>query len=95
MEANSGAFAFFLGAWFLDRSQGIPYFKHVFVMRPDLGLIESIFRSVIMRDPRIARVEYMRLDHDKKLRKLSCDYRAMTKQGEIVDIGPLIIEVPE
>lgn len=39
---------FWHGAWFLDTKQGIPYIESVLVRAPDLALVESLFRRVIL-----------------------------------------------
>jgi hypothetical protein len=46
-----------LGEWFLDERQGIPYIEKVFVKAPKLALIERLFRRVTTSTPGIQTVK--------------------------------------
>lgn len=59
---------FFYGEWFLDPTQGLPYFKYVFVVNPDLRLVESIFRRVILGTPGVAALDSLSLMFDRASR---------------------------
>jgi hypothetical protein len=61
----------FFGEWFLDARQGVPYFELILVKNPDLGRINSIFRSVIVETPGVAVVDRMTLALDSATRILT------------------------
>jgi len=41
-------FRFFLGEWFIDQRLGIPYFEKVFISNPDVPLLATLFRKVVL-----------------------------------------------
>lgn len=41
----------FLGEWFLDPSQGIPYFQTILGRKVPVSIIAQIFRSAIVQQP--------------------------------------------
>lgn len=85
---------FFYGEWFLDPTQGLPYFKYVFVNNPDLRLIESIFRRVILGTAGIASLDSFSLTFDRTQRKLSPVFFGRLTSGAKFtssDFGPFIV----
>lgn len=73
---------FWLGEWFLDQRLGIPYVRSVLVKNPDLVLIRSIFRRVILSTPGVARLDSLVLTHDRAGRRLVIeDFRATFVDG--------------
>jgi hypothetical protein len=51
----------FFGEWFLDADEGVPYFELILVKNPDLGRINSIFRSVILETPGVSSIARLQL----------------------------------
>lgn len=48
-------FRLFLGEWFLDERQGIPYFARIFgVKSPDMTVITQFFSNIITTTPGVA-----------------------------------------
>lgn len=85
---------FFFGEWFLDPTQGIPYFRYVFVVNPDLRLIESIFRRVILNTVGIASLDSYLQTFDKPNRALIPVFAARLTSGLLIqssDFGPLVV----
>jgi len=75
---------FFLGEWFLDTSQGMPYFQNVLVKQPNSQAIRAIFRKAILTTPGVLSVTNLELDLDNSLRKLSVSFQAETTDGTLV-----------
>lgn len=67
---------FFLAEWFLDARLGVPYFQRVFVANPDLPLLTSVFRKVILRTTGVAAVERLALKFDRRTRVLLVSFEA-------------------
>lgn len=64
---------FWLGAWFLDTSEGIPYLEQILVKNPDVRLIQLLFRRVILQCPGIARVDKLDPVYDPAGRRLALE----------------------
>lgn len=85
---------FFYGEWFLDPTQGLPYFQYVFVNNPDLRLIESIFRRVILGTPGVATLETFSLTFDAQRRQLFPVFVGRLTSGQRFtsdDFGPFVV----
>jgi hypothetical protein len=63
-------FGFWLGTWFLDLNQGIPYIEQILIKNPDLRLIENIFKKVILGTNGIRRINDFATSWDRPGRKL-------------------------
>lgn len=87
----------FLGEWFLDERQGIPFFRDVFTKSPNLSLVESELRQTIERTPGVSTLRKFALDVDAQARTLEVkDWEVVTSGGDTLrseDYGPLILEV--
>lgn len=53
---------FFLGEWFLDTRQGLPYFQSVFVKNPNRPAVRSAFRRTIRETPGIVAVTKLQIN---------------------------------
>lgn len=88
---------FFLGEWFLDQREGVPWFRDVLVQNPDLNIIRSVFRAVILSVQEVATVERIDLVWDKPFRTVAVDFRARLVDGGVVLVRqpdpPFIIQV--
>lgn len=62
--------AFFLGEWFLDRRQGMPYVQKILVYDPDVVLIRSLFRKALLTVPGTKDVRELRLSIDRSTRRI-------------------------
>ena len=74
---------FWLGEWFLDVKDGIPYFEYVLVKSPNLTHIRQIFMEAIENVEGVRRVNEMTLAFDVRNRNLRVDYEVDTKYGLI------------
>lgn len=81
---------FFLGEWFRDKRQGVPYFRDVFVKNPDVDLIRSIFRKVILSVQEVAEVTRVVTNYDRANRILAVEFEARLVEG-----GVLVIRQPD
>ena len=74
---------FWLGEWFLDTKDGIPYLEYVLVKSPNLLHIRQIFTEAMEKVDGVKRVEEMNLAFDIKNRSLHVDYEVSTDYGLI------------
>jgi hypothetical protein len=85
---------FFLGEWFLDTREGLPYWEEVLVAGPDLRAIEEAMRQVVLGSPRIVAIGEMALDFDRRTRELTVRLTATMDDGTVLtpdDFGPIIV----
>lgn len=94
----SNRFQLWLGEWFADKRQGMPYRERVFTKGADLAELRSLFIRAA-RIPEIARMVSMRLTADRKTRKLSVSFEAVLIDGTILAVdglsdGRFVLDVP-
>lgn len=75
----------FAGEWFLDISQGLPYFDEILVKNPNSTRIYAIFRRQIARVRGVKRVINLTLSVDRKSRSLIVEFEAESVEGVIKD----------
>lgn len=77
--------SFFLGEWFLDIRQGLPYFRVIIGQRYDAGAIDSMFRRGALLSPGVASVEALVSRFDRRSRVLSIPtFKIRLKDGTLI-----------
>lgn len=87
---------FFKGEWFLDQREGIPYYEEVFKKNPNVDILRTIFREVILGTNGIESIEVLNIVIGSD-RVADIDFEAtMTDGGKLnsKDFPPLIVELP-
>jgi hypothetical protein len=84
---------FFLGEWFLDTQQGIPYWRDIFIKGPNLLLIRSIFRNAILNTEGISEVTSITATLNSAERRLYLNFAATMDTGATLVYEPFIIEI--
>lgn len=77
-------FQFWLGEYFLDTRQGIPYRRDVFIKNPDIDVIDSLFRRVITTTPGVLAIVRFQLRYEPGERKLYFSFHAKVEGGEVI-----------
>ena len=77
-------FKFFLNEWFLDQRQGVPYYRDVFVKDPNLDVIRSLFRRIVVGCPGVLSITRFEVVYDEAGRGLSFDFAAKVTGGDLV-----------
>jgi len=76
--------SFFLGEWFLNKLEGLPYWERIIGATPDLGLLETIYRRAILGSPAIASLPALALGFNRATRELAPTFKAVCKDGETI-----------
>jgi hypothetical protein len=86
---------FFLGEWFLDRREGIPFYRDIFIKNPSRDLITAIFRQAILDTPGVEVISSFDLVFSSIDRTMDLAFVAQLESGEVlsVDFGDFIVEV--
>lgn len=77
-------FRWFLGEWFLDRRQGVPYIESILVKNPDPILITFIFRKVLLLTPGVKSVKTFHASLDRPTRHLTVTFEAVLNDDSIM-----------
>lgn len=80
----STRFRFFLGEWFLDTRQGVPYYRDVFLKDPSLDVIRSTFRKLVLGTPGVLSLASFAINYDQSARTLSFAFQAKVNGGDAV-----------
>ena len=81
----------FLGEWFLNLDEGVPYFREIFVKNPSLPVVTSIFRRVLLTCPGVASVVALSTTLDAKTRKATVKGAIKIDTGRTISLEPFII----
>lgn len=79
-----------LGEWFLDITEGVPYREKIFLKNPSVVEVESVLKLMILESPGIIELKTFSFTFDSALRKAHLDFSAQSQDGEVVfsqDIG--------
>ena len=77
---------FILAEWYLDITQGVPYYEDFFIKAPNEIRIESVLKEEIMNTRGIAEILDFESDFDATNRVYAVKFRARTFSGEIIAI---------
>lgn len=75
------ALRFWLGEWFLDTKQGVPYLERILVKNPNENHIRQVFTEAIQKVPGVQKVLEMGLYYSPVERALVVEYAADTLYG--------------
>lgn len=86
-------YRFFLGEWFLDPDEGVPYVRDVLKKAPNEARVRALLLEVARTTPGVASVDNIDLDLDVATRLLTVrlDLQADVS-GELVYV-PFVVEV--
>lgn len=84
-------FRFFLGEWFLDTREGVPYLEIFFVKNPDVSVLKQILRYVIVTTPGIADLVDFSLSYVPDARQVTYQFLAVADDGTTVEGGSAFV----
>lgn len=76
----------YLGEWFLDEDDGVPYFQRFFVKPVDLGDVESILKQVILQTDGVESLVSFETSFDGTSRGFGVEARVQSIYDSIEEI---------
>lgn len=77
---------FFRGEWYLDTSQGVPYFQEILRKGISRARVESALKQAIVTTPGVLELVRFEMDYDPALRELRLNFRARVEGDQIVEL---------
>lgn len=74
---------FFLGEWYLDITDGVPYYQDIFIKGPDRLTVESVFKAAILETPGVQELTEFSIEYENAPRKLSVSFQVKTEFGNL------------
>jgi hypothetical protein len=74
---------FFYGEWFLDNTQGVPWFQQILVKNPDTSKVDLILLNTILTTPGVTAVTSYSFTPNYAARVLNVTFSATTTSGPI------------
>lgn len=78
----------YLGEWYLDLSQGVPYFQTILRKGTPKDVVDTIFRTIIIEDENIRRIDKFSSRIQDNIYFL--DFTAVVETGQIVVLAEQI-----
>ena len=78
---------FFAGEWFLDNTQGLPYYQQILIKNPNQANIDALYLSVLMNTPGVSTVTQYSFSVNAALRVLSVSFSCVTTTGTVSYTG--------
>lgn len=79
-----------LGEWFLDITEGVPYREKVFLKNPDILDVSNVLKVMIIQSPGIIQLNSFDFTFDSAARIAHLTFSAQSEMGEVTfdeDIG--------
>lgn len=77
---------FIFKEWYLDNTQGVPYFEDFFIKNPNQIRIESVLKTEIVNTDGVVELLDFESTYDDRLRKYSVRFTVRTISGEALQI---------
>lgn len=78
---------FFLGEWFLDLREGVPYWTEVFIKNPDTSVVRSLLTNVVTETPGVKEVTQSDFTYDSQTRTLRWALNFDDDTGQSVELS--------
>jgi hypothetical protein len=82
-QAIQSRFRMFLGEWFLDLREGVPYFQDILIKSPDEQVIRSVFRRVLQTTPGVLEITLFELIRNREERELRFRFECLVEGGRV------------
>lgn len=91
-------FLFFLGEWYLNVDEGVPWFQRILIKNPNLMVVREIFRKILLSVATIDTVDVLTLTFDPVERALYLAFELTAVDGRKIEGGsgkPFIVSGKE
>ena len=75
--------SFFLGEWFLDNTQGIPWFQQILVKGTDSAVVDAIIKNTIMATPGVQTLTSYSFSINTAFRTATISFSVLTSTGTV------------
>lgn len=86
-------YRFFLGEWFLDPDEGVPYIRDVLKKNPNEAQVRALLTEVARTTPGVASVDNIELDLDAGARQLTVTLDLQADVSGTLVYVPFVVEV--
>lgn len=86
-------FRFFLGEWFLDRDEGVPYIRDVLKKNPNESQVRAMLAEVARSTPGVVSVDSIELDLAAATRTLTVSLQLTADVSGTLTYLPFVVEV--
>lgn len=83
---------FFSGEWFLDTTQGLPYFQYILIKNPNLDIVQALIQDTITGVEGVKELDGFEFGYDPESRQVTISVTARTTNGQVIkpqaQLGP-------
>lgn len=79
--------SFWLGEWFLDTSQGVPWLQVLGIKNPNVNAIRAMLRSIIQGTPPVVSVDELQALYTPSRRSFAYTFSASLATGQVLTGG--------
>lgn len=84
------ALGFFSGEWFLNNTEGVPWFQEILVAHPNLDTIQAILINTVLSVPGVTQLNTFSFDFTPGNRTLSVTFQAKTTNGQTINLSQTV-----
>ena len=77
---------FFLGEWFLDTREGVPYYQEILVKNPDVSVVQTLLFRAVSETPGVKDLLEVEMSYDPSARTLFYSFRCSTDVNQDIDV---------
>jgi len=74
---------FFMGEWYLDTTDGVPYYQEILKKGPDQITVESVLKAAIVETPEVIKLLSFSPEYDNARRLYSLSFSVSTVYGNV------------
>lgn len=83
----------FLGEWYLDRREGVPYFRTLFRKGFSRSAVDSMFRRALLSSPFVEDVVSLTMELDRAARALAVAFTVLRVDGHPQTFPAFVIDL--